>query len=226
MKKRFLITVSIWGIFLVIVSTRAYAFDNHDFQVWNTDVEEMKLNKKSKLVFEQEFKLGDNSSDFYYQHYDAGYVYGLSKYVNIGIGYRYIKEMQNKAFRVENEPYILTTIIWELAGFKFDSRNRFEYRTFDYNKVDSGRYRNKLTVKLPWKFTKREIQPYLADEIFVRFNGADLNQNRIFAGLGFNITKNLKGEIYYMFQSIKNYSRLESTWTQTNVLGTKLKISF
>ena len=218
-------------IFVVIglalfLAAKVYAYDDGDFQVWNTDVEEFKIGKKGKLAFEQEFRWGDNASEFYYQHYDVGYVYDVSKYLNVGIGYRYIKEMQNKAFRVENEPYLLATLFWDLAGFKFDSRNRFEYRTFDYNKVDSGRYRNKLTVKFPWKFTKREIQPYLADEIFVRFNGTDLNQNRIFAGLGFNITKNLKGEVYYMLQSTKNYSKLESTWTDTNVLGTKLKLVF
>ncbi len=222
MKKKILAAV----VLGLMIAGSVYAYDDHDFQVWNTDIEEMKLNKKSKLVFEQEFRLGDNASDLYYQHYDVGYVDDLSKYLNVGIGYRYIKEMKNKAFRVENEPYLLATLFWELAGFKFDSRNRFEYRTFDYDQVDSGRYRNKLTVKFPWKFTKIEIQPYLADEIFIRFNGTDLNQNRIFAGLGFNTTKNLKGEIYYMLQSTKNYSKFGSTWTDTNVLGTKLKLIF
>ncbi len=212
---------------LVLATTiRAYAYDNHDFQFWNTEVEEMRLNKNSKLVFEQEFRLGDNAGDLYYQHYDVGYIYELSKYFSAGIGYRYIKELKNKAFRVENEPYLLAIFYWSLSGFKFDDRSRFEYHTFDYDQADSGRYRNKLTVKFPWKFSKREIQPYLADEIFIRFNGTDLNQNRFFAGLGFIITKNLKGEIYYMLKSTKNYSKLESTWTEANVLGTKLKLAF
>ena len=222
-KKLKLLTLLLW---LIFTGFKAYAYDNGDFQIWNTDTEEMKLNKKSKLVFEQEFRLGDNASDFYYQHYDVGYVYDLNKQLNLGIGYRYIKELKNKAFRVENEPYLIATLFWGLAGFKFDDRNRFEYRTFNYNQVDSGRYRNKLTVKLPWKFTKKEIQPYLADEIFIRFNGTDLNQNRFSFGLGFNITKNLKGEVYYMLQSTKNYMKTESTWTDANVLGTKLKSLF
>lgn len=211
---------------LLISQTGAYAFDDHDFQIWNTDIEEMKLNNNSKLVFEQEFRFGDNASDFYYQHYDVGYVRDLSKYLNIGIGYRYIKEMKNKAFRVENDPYLIATLFWQLKGFKFDDRSRFEYRTFDYQQADSGRYRNKFTVKLPWKFTRKEIQPYLADEIFIRFNGTDLNQNRLSAGLGFIIAKNLKGEIYYMLQNTKNYKKTESDWTDTNVLGTKLKLVF
>ncbi|MCX5711342.1 MAG: DUF2490 domain-containing protein [Candidatus Omnitrophica bacterium] len=217
--------------FLMLIAVLAvikpvFAFDNHDFQVWNTDIEEMKLNKTSKLVFEQEFRWGDNASDFYYEHYDVGYVYDVNKHLNVGLGYRYVKEKKNNSFRVENEPYLLATLFWDLAGFKFDSRNRFEYRTYDYNQVDSGRYRNKITMKFPWKFTKKEIQPYLADEIFVRFNGTDLNQNRIFGGLSFLITKNLKGEIYYMLQSTKNYISTGSTWTNANVLGTKLKLSF
>jgi len=212
--------------FLISAASSAYAYDDGDFQVWNTVAEEMKLNKESKLVFEQEFRLGDNASNLYYQHYDVGYIYTPNKHFNVGIGYRYIRELKNKSFKVENDPYLIATLFWELAGFKFDSRSRFEYRTFNFNQVDSGRYRNKLTVKGPWKFTKLQIQPYLADEAFIRFNGTDFNRNRFFAGFSLNITKNLKGELYYMLQSTKNYSKFESTWTQANVLGTKLKLAF
>ncbi len=212
------------GLFLMF-SGKLYAYDDHDFQIWNTDVEEFKINKSSKVTLEQEFRLGDNASNFYYQHYDIGYIYDLSKHLNIGFGYRYIEEMKNKKFKVESDPYWIATLFWELLGAKFDSRSRFEYRHFDYQ-PDSWRYRNKFTAKLPWKFTKKEIQPYLADEIFIRLNGTDLNQNRFSAGFSFIIVKNLKGEIYYMLQSTKNYKKTASDWTDTNVLGTKLKIAF
>ncbi len=78
---------------------------------------------------------------------------------------------------------------------------------FDYQD-DSWRYRNKVTVKLPWKFTELDIQPYISDEIFISFDGAtELNQNRFSSGFAMNLTKNLKAEIYYMLQDSKNLKR-------------------
>ena len=217
--------ILVLGLFLVL-SGKVYAGDDHDFQVWNTDVEEINLNKSAKVLLEEEFRLGDNAGNFYYQHYDIGYVRDLSRYLNAGFGYRYVQEMKNKKFKVENEPYLMATLFWQWLGYKFASRSRLEYRYFQYQ-ADSWRYRNKFTVKLPWEFTRREIQPFLADEIFIRFNGTELNENRLFIGLGFKITKNLAGEIYYLLRSIKNYHKTTTnSWTDADVLGSNLKLMF
>lgn len=217
------VRVLILVLFSAILNIRAYAYDNHDFQVWNTDVEEFKINKSSKIILEEEFRFGDNANDFYYHHYDLGFVYDLSKYLNLGLGYRHIYEKKSGEFKEENEPYWIATLFWELAGFKFDDRSRLEYRHFDYQ-VDAWRYRNKFSLRFPWKFTKMEIQPFLADEIFLNLNGIDLNQNRYYCGLGFNLTKNIKGEIYYLLQSTKSSGTC--MWADVNALGTKFKIAF
>jgi hypothetical protein len=199
-----------------------YAYDDGDFQAWNTDSEELKINKDAKIVLEQEFRWGGNAQDFYYQHYDLGFFYNLLEHLNVGAGYRHVLSKSKAKFLIENEPYITATLLWDLAGFKFDDRSRLEYNHFDY-KDDTLRYRNKITVKAPWKFTALEIQPYLSDEIFILFDdGQRLNINRFSVGLGMTITKNLKGEIYYMLQDTKNSGK----WTDINVLGTKLKLSF
>ncbi|MFA5351413.1 MAG: DUF2490 domain-containing protein [Candidatus Omnitrophota bacterium] len=209
-------------ILALISAVNAYAYKDGDFQVWNTDVEEFKVNKETKVVLEEEFRWGGSAKEFYYQHYDLGFLYSLNKHLSVGTGYRHILSKSKGKFLVENEPYISATLFWDTAGFKFDDRSRLEYNHFDY-KDDTWRYRNKLTMKLPWKFTKFEIQPYLADEIFILFDDSQrLNTNRFSAGLGLTITKNLKGEIYYMLQSSKG-SKL---WTATNVLGTKFKLAF
>jgi len=201
---------------------RVYAYDDGDFQVWNTDVEEFKISKEAKLVFEEEFRWGGNASEFYYQHYDIGLFYNLKRYLNLGGGYRQIYDLKRGKFKPENEPYLTATLLWDLSGFKFDDRSRIEYRHFDYQE-DSWRYRNKFTVKLPWKFTKMEIQPYLSDEIFVGFGSiSQFNQNRFSAGTAMSITKNIKAEIYYMLQTTKGSEK----WLDANVLGAKLKIAF
>jgi len=208
--------------FILMLAATVYAYNDHDFQAWNTDAEEFKVSKDAKIALEQEFRWGDNAGEFYYQHYDAGFFYNLREWLNIGGGYRHVYELKKGKFKVENEPYVTASLLWSLSGFKFDDRSRIEYRHFDYQ-ADSWRYRNKITAKLPWKFTKLEIQPYLADEIFIGFGKIDeLNQNRFTCGLGMNLTKNLKAEIYYMLQSAKSSDK----WIDTGVLGTKLKVAF
>lgn len=209
------------GLILFSVGT-AYAYKDGDFQVWNTDSEEFKINPDAKIAFEQQFRWGGSAKEFYCQHYDVGFFYNLQKYLNVGGGYRHVLSNSREKFLVENEPYITATLFWDIAGFKFDDRSRLEYNHFDY-KDDTWRYRNKFTVKAPWKFTALEIQPYLSDEIFILFDdGQRLNTNSFSAGLGMTITKNLKGEIYYMLQDTKNSGK----WTDINVLGTKLKLLF
>ena len=205
----------------LIFTANAYAYKDGDFQVWNTDTEEFKINDDTKMALEQEFRWGGSAKDFYYQHYDLGFFYNPRKYLNVGAGYRHILSKSNDKFLVENDPYITATLLWDIAGFKFDDRSRLEYNHFDY-KDDTVSYRNKFTIKSPWKFTKFEIQPYVSDEIFILFDDSQrLNKNRATAGLAMSIAKNLKGEIYYMLQSSKSRK-----WTEANVLGTKLKLAF
>ncbi|MFH1360701.1 MAG: hypothetical protein ABIJ41_06655, partial [Candidatus Omnitrophota bacterium] len=59
----------------LLITTKVYAYDDGDFQIWNTDVEEVKVSKDSKITFEEEFRWGHNASEFYYHHYDVGYYY-------------------------------------------------------------------------------------------------------------------------------------------------------
>lgn len=208
---------------ILAVSSLAYAYDDGDIQIWNTDIEEFKINKNVKVALEEEFRWGDNAGEFFYQHYDAGIFRTLNKYWNIGVGYRHIYELKSGDFKMENAPYVTATLFLEKQGFLFDSRSRLEYRHFDYQ-TDSWRYRNKFTLKFPWKFTKIQLQPYLGDEILIGFgNGTnEFNQNRFSAGVGMNLYKSLKGEVYYMLVSTKSSGR----WNDANVLGTKFKISF
>ncbi len=173
------------------------------------------------MVLEEEFRWGDNADDFYYHHYDAAFIYGINKYLDVGLGYRQVYEKKSGKFKEENQPNIIAAVKWELLGYKLEDRSRLEYRHFDYQ-TDSWQYRNKFTMKLPWKFTKIEIQPYLADEVFLNFFGTAFTKNRFFSGLGFNLTKNLKAEIYYLLQSSKS----SGVWSDANVLGTKLKLVF
>lgn len=204
-----------------LMANGAYAYDDGDFQVWHTDVEEKRINKKLKISLEEEFRWGDNAGEFYYQHYEPGLTYEVNEHLDLALKYRQIYDKKNGKFREENQPNLNATFKWQSFGTSFDDRSRLEYRHFDYQ-PDSWLYRNKLTSNLPWKFTKFEIQPYLSDEIFINFYNTAFSRNRFSAGLIFNLTKNIKAEVYYMLQSTKS----SHEWTKANVFGSKLKLAF
>ncbi|MBU3982652.1 MAG: DUF2490 domain-containing protein, partial [Proteobacteria bacterium] len=90
--------------------------------------EEIKINKSSKIALEEEFRWGDNANDFYYHHYDVAFIYGINKYLDVGLGYRQIYEKKKGEFKEENQPNINAAVKWELLGYKLEDRSRLEYR--------------------------------------------------------------------------------------------------
>lgn len=210
---------------IALIGTNAHAYDNGDFQIWNTDYEDVNVYKNVKLSMEQEFRYGKNAGELYYQHYDFGTVFCFDKMLDLGFFYRQVFEkLHNQKWREENQPNVDATLKFDIWKFKFDDRNRIEYRHFRF-KNDSVRYRNKFTLKFPLDFvkTKIKVSPYVSDEIFIASDSTGFDENRFSSGLEFGLTKNAKFDIYYMFKEnkIKN-----NKWNNTNVLGMKVKIAF
>jgi len=217
MKRKILIVSSV----ILIVTRLIYAFDDGDFQIWHTQSQELKISEKKKIELKEEFRFGDNAQDFYYHHYDVGFSHSLNK-LDFKINYRQVYEKKKNKFREENRPHINAILKFNLGVFKLSNRHRLEYRYFDY-KPDIWRYRNKFSIKFPSiKFTRLGIQPYLANEIFLNFQGKSFNQNRFYCGFDMRLTKKLKVELYYLLQS----SRHKNKWKDTNILGTKMKLVF
>jgi len=208
-------------IFIFLFSNYSFAYEDGDFQYWSAESVSWKIAKDCKMELEEEFRFGDDMSDFYHYHTDIGATYsGLADWLDVGVNYWLSFEKKNNKWKYENRPHFNATLKYGIYGFDFSTRNRFEYR----DKEDESpfwRYRNKFTIKLP-KFTKLEIQPYIAEEIFVDFKEEELNSNRVYGGVYLKILENLRGEIYYLWQSSKS----NDDWLDTNILGTKIKLSF
>jgi hypothetical protein len=224
MREIILMLLIILGLFLAVTPFDAYGYDNGDFQIWHIEGQEKKINKDTKITVEEELRWGDNANQLYYHHYDIGFACVFNKNFDLSLNYRHIYERKKGKFRLENEPNINAILKWDLWESKFSDRHRLEYRHFDYQS-DSWRYRNMFSVKFPWKFTKMEIQPYLTDEIFINFSGAAFTNNRFYCGFGLNLTKNIKGEIYYLLQHTRTLNKNSTNWPFINALGIKLKIS-
>lgn len=70
-----------------------FAFDDGDWQYWNTEDVSVKFSGDWKLAVEEEFRYGDQMSNFYYNHTDLGLTYsGLTDWFDLGINYRHIYE--------------------------------------------------------------------------------------------------------------------------------------
>ena len=199
-----------------------FAFDNGDFQYWNTESLSYKINKDWKIGIEEEFRFGDDAGNFYYQHSDAGITYsGLAEWIDLGMNYRFVFEKKKGDWKYENRPHANVTLKHKLEGFKLSDRNRLEYRDKQDSK-DGWRYRNKFTIKYPIKLENFEFSPYAADEIFVDFIEEKLDRNRLYGGIDFKLLKNLSLAIFYLWQA----SEKDSKWTSYNVIGTEAKLLF
>ena len=200
----------------------SYAFDDNDYQYWNTECVSWSLKKDWKMQFEQEFRLGDNGSNLYYEHSDIGVAYsGAAKWLELAVNYRHILEEKKSKWKEENMPHMSATLKWKMFDFSLSNKMKFEYKNRQ-DAEDYWRYTNKLTITPPCKFTRKEIQPYVADEIYYDFDKQSLNVNRLYGGLTFKLFKNVGFDIYYLWQASKQSKK----WSDLNILGTKLKITF
>ena len=206
---------------LLLLPSDIMAYDEGDFQIWHTENQDVKVRKKTKLILEEQFRYGDLASELYYQHYDAGLLYSLTDNLDVSANYRQIYELKKGDFEPEYRPHINATVKWGIPAIKFEDRNRFEYRFFN-DKPSSVHYRNQLTVKFPLEVKNMKFEPYVADEIFASMDPVALTRNRMYIGLTFDLTKNIKPKIYYLLQSTKSSGR----WNDANVLGLSLKLDF
>jgi len=210
-------------IAVLFISEFCFAYDDTGFQWWSKAGVSYDINKDWKVTFEEEFKLGDDGGHLYYHHSDLGFVYkSFADWIDLGFNFREAFEKDSAGeWRQENRPHLNITLKGKLFDLDLSDRSRFEYCDRE-NKKDLWRYRNKFTVKFPLELTGLKLQPYLADEVFINFDEEGYNRNRLYSGVSFKLSKNLEGNIFYLWQS----SRSSGDWKDINVLGVGLKYRF
>ena len=213
---------TVWASCFLAIAFNLYAYDNGDFQIWNTDDQDVKIGNATKLTLEEEFRYGNTASELFYQHYDWGFAWAFDKRFELALGYRLVLEKYNHKWLETDEPYTILTWRQDIWKFKFDDRNRIEYRHFRFA-PDQARYRNRFTLKYPFDFRSIRIAPYISDEIFVSSNGTGFNQNRFQSGIELELTKYVKFDISYMLQSLRSKG---DKWYEANALWLKNKIAF
>jgi hypothetical protein len=204
------------AVSMAMVSS-ADAFDDGDWQLWNTESLEGALSEDTKVKFEEEFRFGGDIEELYYHHADIGISHSVTQWFSVGVNYRQVYEVKAETWIVENRPHVNTTFAWRFGSLKVQDRVRFEYRVNSASD-DAWRYRNKVSAKPDWK----PVSPYLSDEIFYDPEEGELNRNRVCLGVAGTLWRVVKGDLFYMIQSSKKHDE----WSSYNIIGIKLAAGF
>lgn len=208
---------------VMLLSSVSFASRNGNGEYWQKFGIDYDLNKDWKITVREELRFGRDNGNPYLHNTDIGLIYkSLGDWIDLGFNFKkeYEKDGSDK-FRHENRPNFNIMLKGRIFDFDVGNRTRLEYRDFEL-KEDVWRLRNKTTVNLPFKLTRFNLQPYIADEVFTNLGESDINQNRLSAGFSFKLAKNIKAGIYYMLKSNKT----TDGWLQTNVIGTQFVFLF
>ena len=214
-----------WASFAVMVITGMSIGEvcYGDFEYRPTTSVSFNINKDWECSFEEEVRFRDTGGEFYYHHSDLGVVYkSIASWIDLGVNFRKVYKKDSKGkWTQEDRPHLNATLKGKVFGLDVSDRSRLEYRDIE-NEKDIWRYRNKLTVRLPVELTGLKLQPFFAEEAFISMDGKGYNSNRVYGGFGVKVSKNVKGDIFYMWQADKS----DGSWKDTNVIGTSLKFYF
>lgn len=211
--------------FLLPLSLFAKLNTAGDFQIWNTDTVNIRLNRSMTLIGQTEFRYGRDSSKLYYKHYQGELCFIRSPHTLITPSYRHIYRRQKGAWETEYNPMIDITFQTKTKSRWFISnRCRTVYRILEKQSGKHNRwlYRNRLEFLTPLRLTRRGIGPYFSDEFFWE-ETQGINQNRLIFGLRIPYHERTQLDLYYMLRSLKN---ADKHWINQNVFGIHFSLHF
>ncbi|MBM4143252.1 MAG: DUF2490 domain-containing protein [Lentisphaerae bacterium] len=219
------------------------AYDDGDGQVWINFSAGGKLAKDLTAKLEEESRIGNDAREYYEQHLSAMAEYPLADWCRVGLGLREVFARVNQTvyaaktaddvttytalktdghyWKRENRPTAEVTVRKTAARWGLEDRVRVEYR-MKQGEDDYFRYRNRVKVKAPWKWTRLAIGPYAAWET----NYSDkpvapaLDRSRYYAGVDAKLTETAKGGLYYCLQQDKG----AGGWTDVHIAGVTVSL--
>lgn len=190
-----------------------------------------------------EQRFNQDIGEYYYHEYDVGLSYAVNKYVSVAPLMRFAESRKtdpgaNRAWQSEYRPMLNVTFAHTIAGWKFEDRNRIEWRMYDGSDFtesarakgsdnDIARYRNRLKITSPWKWTDLKINPYASVEIFQDYNGPKTALQNYEAALGFStaLSSSASLDMFYMAE-FKEDAAKHSTPQTANIFGASVKFKF
>ena len=194
-----------------------------DVEFWQSAIACFDINPDWAVAVEEHVKMGHVAGNVYYHHTDLGFVYkSFAEGIDLGFNFKQVfKKDDDGHWCRENRPHLNVTFKGWLGPLDFADRSRMEFRDRECDE-DLWRYTHRLKVKLPYEFTRFKFRPYVADQVYLNLEGQTFEKNRIYAGIMFELSKNLESEFCYVWQSAKP----DGQWEDLNALGILLRIRF
>lgn len=186
-----------------------------DFGNWLLYIGNKKLNAKWNVHNEVQYRNYNAIGDLEQLLIRTGVGYNLTENNNnllLGYGYilseNYIGDSNDKVSVNEHRIFQQFTTKHGVGALKLSHRYRFEQRFIESD--FKMRFRYFLALQIP--FSKKESVEntyYLSayNEIFLNTKTSIFDRNRLYGGLGYHLTKNIRFEVGYMNQFFETSSR-------------------
>jgi hypothetical protein len=217
----------LFGI-LLLISFTSLAEDN--VMYWFDAQVEAHLTKHFKIKGEQELWYDDDR--LFLQETIFLLEADVFDWLTIGIGDRFVDHKQRKDGKMqwiyEHRPTLDITFKHTYEGFRFDFRNRLEYRDKEGADKNYLRYRGRLRARTPWEWTSWKISPYSSWEMYIEDNpslakGEMFNKSRAIFGLSMKPMKYTTLSIFYLLLHERHGSH---GWNPIHIPGLELKFEF
>ncbi len=191
----------------------------NDFQIWNHDTLEKKINELFDVRLESEFRWGDDATELWLVLVEGYLVYHHRKYLNIASGYRQTWVKGPKKWRTIFIPTFDLTLQTYGLKWHLSNRNRVQLLFPEHHSLELV-YRNKTVWTSPWEWTQLKLKPFLGNELFFA-EKKGFFENRFDVGFHLPIVHPLTGKLYYRLITVDR-----EHWINIHVLAIDLHLKF
>ena len=191
------------------------AAQDSDFGNWLIYIGNKKVNSQWNIHNEVQYRNYDAVGDLEQLLLRTGVGYNLSENNHnllLGYGYisseNYVADTQDKTSVNEHRIFQQFTSKQSVGVVSLTHRYRFEQRFVEADYKMRLRYF--LAAKIPLQKTESGVSKlYLSayNEVFLNTKSAVFDRNRVYAGVGYQLTKNIRMEAGYMNQLFETSSR-------------------
>ena len=189
-----------------------------------------KLGTNFEAKVETEAKFRNDMSEYYDLEVMPWVAYRFTDWFKLGLGWRELYARKSNPadhkWYLEQRPVADFMFTMKPGDWTVEDRLRVEYR----NRADADayfRYRNRLRLRPPWKWTKADIQPWTAWEVYYENNPElnpddRLNRHRFYVGLGARLTPTVKTGCYYFWENVLS----SAGWQYNNQIGLEISWTY
>jgi hypothetical protein len=215
---------------LSVLAASIVSFAEDNVQYWFDAQVEAHLTDKIKFKGEEELWYDDDR--FFLQETIFLLEADVCDWLAVGVGDRFVDHKERKNGKMqwiyEHRPTLDITFKHSIEGFRFDFRNRFEYRDKEGADKNYLRYRGRMRVRTPWEWTDWKISPYSSWEMYIEdkpslAKGEMFNKSRVITGLSMKPAKYTTLSLFYLLLHERHDS---GGWNPIHVPGLEIKFEF